>query len=378
MSGNTLLLLHGETLVDSSGHNRTITNNGVTLSASQSKFGNTSLYFNGSSYLQIPLVVSGDITIDFWVYTTRFDASYPTPVDFAQASERGITLHLNSSTSYLCGKKVSDLTTQTLVTYAAVPANAWHHIAITRQGTTLKAYTDGVLKATVTDTGANLTRVFIGCDQDKVEFFTGFIDEFRISNIVRWADNFTPPTRPYIGSPTAPAGEHNTLIDGAAYQITGGKALVGGVSREIKSGLVRVGGVQREISIVPKKIFTLTVSGGVINTGGSISITSINRVQLDGTYLKAGTYDAEEGSTIKVTAYAKGSYYVTAKIYLNDQLVKETVQSTDASNAPQRSVSYSLTVSGDVSINCSNYRGKYGIEGNSGHHYGGVIRITTS
>ena len=171
--------------------------------------------------------------------------------------------------------------------------------------------------------------------------------------------------------------DHNTLIGSSGSEIEAGTALVGGVSREIEKGLTLVGGVQREISL-SKKIFTLTVSGGVINTGGSISITSIDRVQLDGSYLKAGTYDAEEGSTIKVTAYAKGSYYVTAKIYLNDQLVKETVQSTDASNAPQRSVSYSLTVSGDVSINCSNYRGKYGIEGNSGHHYGGVIRITTS
>ena len=171
--------------------------------------------------------------------------------------------------------------------------------------------------------------------------------------------------------------DHNTLIGSASGEIEAGTTLIDGVSREIEKGLALVGGVQREISL-SKKIFTLTVSGGVINTGGSISITSIDRVQLDGSYLKAGTYDAEEGSTIKVTAYAKGSYYVTGKIYLNDQLVKETVQSTDASNAPQRSVSYSLTVSGDVSINCSNYRGKYGTNGTSGYHYGGIIKITTS
>lgn len=331
MSGNTLLLLHGETLVDSSGHNRTITNNGVTLSASQSKFGNTSLYFNGSSYLQIPLVVSGDITIDFWVYTTSFNASYPTPVDFAQASERGITLHLASSTAYLCGKKVSDLTTQTLATYAAVPAGAWHHVAITRQGTTLKAYTDGVLKATVTDTGANLTRVFIGCDEEKVEFFTGYIDEFRISNTVRWTADFTPPSEPYIGSPTAPAGEHNTLINGVSYQIEAGTTLVGGASRKIKSGLALIGGVQREIIFAATE-FMVGVSGVTPNK-------TYYYAKIDGTVLSIGAVEVDGGTAI-TCGCSDSSGYNLGEIYLNGGLVA----------SGSRTLTYTMPVESNVSV----------------------------
>lgn len=172
--------------------------------------------------------------------------------------------------------------------------------------------------------------------------------------------------------------DHNTKVGSTGREIEAGTTLVGGVSREIESGLVLVGGVQREISLGAKKIFTLTVSGSAINTGGSISNTSLDRVQLNGTYLKAGTYEVEEGAVIKVTAYAKGSYYVSASIYLDGTVIKQTEQSTNSSNAPQKSVSYSLTVSGDVGIACSNTRGKYGTEGNSGYHYAGVIRITTS
>lgn len=50
----TKLLLHGQTLTDSSDLPATVTNHGVAVSTTTSVLGDSSLYFNGSSYLALP------------------------------------------------------------------------------------------------------------------------------------------------------------------------------------------------------------------------------------------------------------------------------------------------------------------------------------
>lgn len=166
---------------------------------------------------------------------------------------------------------------------------------------------------------------------------------------------------------------HNTVFGGVSREIEGGTPLIGGVEREIESGLVLVGGVAREIAF-SKPTHTLTITGSWINTGETIAVYSLIRIQVNGSYLSAGTYEVEEGTTIKVTAYATKSYYVSASIYLNGTVVAQTTPSTDSSNAGTRSVSYSMTVSGDVSMDCSRVVGKY----LNPPSYGGVVDITTS
>ena len=80
VDSETKLLIHSDTssgsttFTDSSNSARTITANGdVVHSANASKFGSTSMYFDGSGdYLSVPDsndwdFGSGDFTIDFWI-----------------------------------------------------------------------------------------------------------------------------------------------------------------------------------------------------------------------------------------------------------------------------------------------------------------------
>lgn len=90
-------------------------------------------------------------------------------------------------------------------------------------------------------------------------------------------------------NPRTPAGDHNTLIDGAAYAIESGKVLLGGTEYEIESGTVLMGGTAYEISFAKK--VTVVLTGTIKNAYASINGTS---------YTATGTYEAESPATIIV------------------------------------------------------------------------------
>ncbi len=73
--------------------------------------------------------------------------------------------------------------------FAAYPSlNAWHHLAATYDGTTMKIYIDGVLAASKTATGTmttNTNPVTLGNQTGWSEYFGGYGDEFRIWNVAR-------------------------------------------------------------------------------------------------------------------------------------------------------------------------------------------------
>ncbi len=77
---------------------------------------------------------------------------------------------------------------------------AWHHIAITHQDRIMKFYRDGILQTTLSTSGYNFwdngSAVMLGGATYGSSYC--FFDEFRLSKgIVRWTENFTPPTKEY-------------------------------------------------------------------------------------------------------------------------------------------------------------------------------------
>ncbi|WP_019555183.1 LamG domain-containing protein [Propionispira raffinosivorans] len=204
---NTVSLLHFDgDFKDETGKVWTA-NGSAAISSVQSKFGGKSLYLDGSSYLTTPNsndfnFGSGDFTIDWWEYRTSFaktsrvlsvmQGKYP-PFVVGQASLDGgpnyVCLTSNgSSWDILNG---FNLGTQNL--------NQLNHYAIVRNGNTFYGFKNGVLTSTATSPlsilapSANIT---IGYDVADNSFFPGYIDEFRISNIARWTENFDPmPTK---------------------------------------------------------------------------------------------------------------------------------------------------------------------------------------
>lgn len=170
------------------------------ISTAQSKFGGSSMFFNGSgNALKAPYSPNmdfgtGDFTIECWVYTTNISPGYSQTVLARHGASGGtiwIIQILNGGTSriVLSGSVVCAGTT--------VAANTWTHIAFTRSGTSLRAFNNGVLITTVTDsTSLSGTQVLtVGAQSDIAESFIGYIDDVRITKgVARYTTNFTPPT----------------------------------------------------------------------------------------------------------------------------------------------------------------------------------------
>jgi len=170
------------------------------ISTAQSKYGGSSMFFNGSgNALKAPYIPSmdfgtGDFTIECWVYTTNTSPGYSQTVLARHGSTGGtiwIIQILNGGTSriVLSGSVVCAGTT--------VAANTWTHIAFTRSGTSLRAFNNGVLFQTVTDsTSLSGTQILsVGAQSDVAESFIGYIDDVRITKgVARYTTNFTPPT----------------------------------------------------------------------------------------------------------------------------------------------------------------------------------------
>jgi len=84
--------------------------------------------------------------------------------------------------------------TEVSLTGSEITDTNWHHVAITKSGTTWRLFLDGNIEATSVDadTDADYTGILAIGARGGGEFFDGNIDEPRISDIARWTSNFTP------------------------------------------------------------------------------------------------------------------------------------------------------------------------------------------
>ena len=218
---HTKLLLHGDSFIDGSKDKRAITNTSVAVSTAQSKFGDSSFYFDGSAYLTIPGYdfSTDDFTIDWWEYPTNANAGtrFTNVYCTSYATQAGgLLTHLHTA-SYLQvylsnktgGANVSDWNVLAGNAVGNNIVNTWTHRAVVRSGSSLMFFKNGLLEYTY-DIGTNK----IGYSSDRPwgignwasDLMTtgypyiGYIDEFRVSDIARWTESFTPPTEPYPDS----------------------------------------------------------------------------------------------------------------------------------------------------------------------------------
>lgn len=98
----------------------------------------------------------------------------------------------------------------TAITSAAVQKDLnWHHYALVKNGSNYLMFWDGNITATLTTAtaiSAGGTTFSVGrMGEYNGLYYTGYVDEFRYSNISRWVANFTPPTAEYSLDGVAPA-----------------------------------------------------------------------------------------------------------------------------------------------------------------------------
>ena len=144
---------------------------------------------------------SGDFTIEFYINSTQSQNSFYTAVSKWSNSNfswmvRYSSIDIGTGWSFFYSSTGNSFTT---VFGQAINDGGWHHIAVTRSGTTIRTFTDGVQNnsRTTSDTFYNGTAdVNVGADRN-AQFFKGFISNLRIvKGTALYTSNFTPPSAP--------------------------------------------------------------------------------------------------------------------------------------------------------------------------------------
>ena len=206
------------TFTDASSNPLTVTANGnAQISTAQSKFGGASGLFDGNGdYLSLgsslPTALQiggGDFTVEAWVYLTA-TTTQSLIGNLDDGSGQGSWwFSLNSTFTGLhtvgfgAAGQYFKFGTSTLTT------NQWVHVAISRSGTSLFCFVDGVQLGS-TQTCNNFTGQYniptlIGLSWHNTLGYTqypfnGYIDDLRVTKAARYTANFTPPTAAF---PTA-------------------------------------------------------------------------------------------------------------------------------------------------------------------------------
>jgi len=204
---NTLLLIQsdatdGSTMFyDSSAHARTVTASNVTHQDTESKFGATSMYFNGSSgYLSVPdhadwdFAASDPWTFDMWV---KINTEKVGVIFNWGTGASGFQINTTEA-----GKIdiYQGFGSRELITVTVLGTTSWHHVALVNDGTNCKLYLDGVEEDTQTSFAlvASNTDIHIGkYVGSSASYFSGYLEELQFSDVARWVTDFTPPLTPY-------------------------------------------------------------------------------------------------------------------------------------------------------------------------------------
>ena len=200
---NTQLLLNytNAGISDATSKNNLQTVDGAAISTAQSKFGGSSMAFDGTGdYLTIPNNVlfalgTGDFTIECWAYLTA-------------GSNNGLWQLASSAFPGVAGLAVSLFSGQwniyyqngsQIYGYGTVTTGAWYHVALVRQSGSLYIYSNGVKYTVASDTtNYTGTTLVIGGYYSTSQLWNGYIDDFRITKgLARYTANFTPPTQAF-------------------------------------------------------------------------------------------------------------------------------------------------------------------------------------
>lgn len=205
---DTSLMLHmngidtSTTFTDSSTVNpKTATANGdAQIDTSQFKFGGASGLFDGTGdYLSIPDdndfdLGTGDFTVDFWV---RFSGALTNKKLYEHGGGAGgMSIRTDATPDLMVNLAAG------AYTFAWNPsANIWFHVALTRNGTNLRAFIDGVqagITETSNDNVTNAAIVTLAADNGGAAAFPGWLEEFRlVKGTAVWTANFTSPSSEY-------------------------------------------------------------------------------------------------------------------------------------------------------------------------------------
>lgn len=200
---NTSLLLNATNaaIFDNSMKNDLETVGNAQISTSVKKFGTGSMAFDGTGdWLQLPSTSelsfgTGNFTIEMWMYAQNL-ASIPMLFHKGSSGSNGWFCQTSASTLYFGQLDSARYSTWSV----SLSNNTWYHIALTRVGSTLNVFINGVSQTAQTVSGAdtsndNTSPALIGVIAGGTYALQGYLDDYRITKgVARYTANFTPPT----------------------------------------------------------------------------------------------------------------------------------------------------------------------------------------
>lgn len=143
---------------------------------------------------------TGDFTIDTWF---KFDNNFRTQEEafvlYDGASpwpDAGLVMYIDNNKLWL----EWSYSIYNMLSSGDANSDTWYHVAVVRDGTTLKMFLNGEIVDSVTIGTASLNvprEMRIG-GMYNITGSNVFLDEYRVSKgIARWTDTFTPPTSAY-------------------------------------------------------------------------------------------------------------------------------------------------------------------------------------
>jgi hypothetical protein len=166
--------------------------------------------FDGNGdYLIMPDVqtgqfLTGDFTVEYWCRFGSQGTNYAPQVGTLTSASPSGTWRFGTFTnnggvylSYHNGSTYVDLQFGS----TAYNDNTWRHFALTRSGTTVRAFVNGTqvgTNQTVSQNFNSSNKVSVGAELLNPTYFNGYIQDLRITKgYARYTSNFTAPTAPF-------------------------------------------------------------------------------------------------------------------------------------------------------------------------------------
>jgi len=186
------------------------------VSTTQSKFGSSAMYFDGTGdYMSTQsnpgyAFGTGDFTIEAWVNPA--DVSGSAQRGFLQTSDTAGGLKTSYTTGVIMlfgvnssgvsltgGVGVNIAGTLVASSIAVVTTNTWYHIALVRSSGVATLYVNGTSVGSASATGSCTgTYLCVGGYYSTGYLLNGYIDDLRITNgYARYTSNFTPPAKTF-------------------------------------------------------------------------------------------------------------------------------------------------------------------------------------
>jgi len=188
-------------LIKGSGSAKTITNVSSTAVTSVSSYYGSSVYLDGTNYLTSSsadfAMGTGDFTVEGWIYQSGGDTTNGGMFSTQLSNGTGIGITVARNQVWLGNNTITYGTIESTFW----PLNQWTHIAVTRSGTTMRVFTDGVCVGITTVATGNIDRqnAAIGRRYFDNASFTpvGHIQDLRVyKGVAKYTSGFDVP-KPY-------------------------------------------------------------------------------------------------------------------------------------------------------------------------------------